>query len=336
MRGWFVSAVWFGVVMIMCSSCQMGRGVAEKGPYVRLSPDFCADSAYDYVFRQVEFGPRVPGTDAHELCGNYLIGKLSDFGAEVIEQRADVTHYDGSNVEIRNIIGSYNTGKKKRILLFAHWDSRPFADMEKESDKQRLPIDGADDGASGVGVLLEIARQLGHSNVNIGVDIIFFDMEDWGQPSFDREWLEGNWWCIGSQYWSANPHFEDYNAEFGILLDMVGGTNPTFYKEGYSMQYAKNVVEKVWSTAINLGYGDYFLNKPEGYITDDHVPINESGLTKCIDIINLKKDSMSGFVEHWHTHKDDMRNIDKKSLEIVGQTLLEVLYKEDKRIYENN
>ena len=311
---------------ISCSSCQSNKNMAQAELYRPISPEFDADSAYAFVAKQVGFGPRVPGSPAHKACGDYLTGKLAAFGAQVIEQKADITHYDGQNLTIRNIIGSYYPEKEKRILLFAHWDSRPFADEESVPDKQRQPIAGADDGASGVGVLLEIARHLQRHPPEVGVDMIFFDLEDWGQPSFAAGWVQGDWWCLGSQYWSEQPHVAHYKAAYGILLDMVDAANATFLKEGYSVKYASDVLEKVWSIAAKLGYGNYFLSKSGGYITDDHLPVNQHHRAPSVNIINLKTDTHTGFAPHWHTHRDDMRNIDKGSLKAAGQTVMEVIY----------
>ena len=162
----------------------------------------------------------------------------------------------------------------------------------------------------------------------MGIDIIFFDLEDWGQPSYSTEWVEGDWWCVGSQYWSEHPHIENYKADYGILLDMVGGANATFMKEGYSLQYASNVVDKIWSTALKMGYGNYFVPQRGGYITDDHVPVNQNHRAPSANIINLKSETNTGFAPYWHTQKDDMRNIDKNTLKAVRQTVLEVIYNE--------
>ncbi|MCE5204691.1 MAG: M28 family peptidase [Porphyromonadaceae bacterium] len=313
---------------LSCNSCQSGRQTIVAEPYSRVSPDFSADSAYVFIQAQVDFGVRVPGTPAHKACGDYLSSKLRTYGANVVEQQAEITHYNGKNFTIRNIIGSWHPEKEKRILLFAHWDSRPFADEETDVSRQKQPIAGADDGGSGVGVLLEIARQLYQQPVEVGIDIIFFDLEDWGQPSFDKNPVQGDWWCKGSQYWSEQPHVENYKATYGILLDMVGGNNATFLKEGYSMQYAPGVVEKIWSTASRMGYGNFFLTQSGGYITDDHVSVNMQQRAPSVDIINLKSDTHTGFAPHWHTLQDDMRNIDRNTLKAVGQTVLEVIYTE--------
>ncbi len=316
------------LLTVSCNSCQSNKYVTVSEPYVQQSPVFNADSAYSYVETQVAFGPRVPGTATHVACGDWLVAKLSEYGATVFEQKAEVTHYNGMNLPLRNIIGCFFPEKEKRVLLFAHWDSRPFADEETDPLKQNQPIAGADDGASGVGVLLEIARHLQAQPTEVGVDIIFFDLEDWGQPSYSEEWVQGEWWCVGSRYWSEQPHVEKYRATYGILLDMVGASGATFIKEGYSLQYASSVVEKVWGVAAKLGYRNYFLPKKGGYITDDHLLVNQHHRAPSINIINLKDDTRTGFGVHWHTQSDDMRNIDRASLKAAGQTVMEVIYTE--------
>lgn len=296
--------------------------------YIQVSPDFNSDSAFLYVKKQVEFGPRVPNSASHVACGNYLVSKLKEFGAQVTEQKMMLKTYDEITLHARNIIGVYNPEYEKRILLFSHWDSRSFADQESNTTNRSQPILGANDGASGVGVLLEVARQLKHIPVGLGVDIIFFDAEDWGQPSYDKKQVPGEWWCLGSQYWARNPHIPNYRADFGILLDMVGASNATFYKEGYSIQYASNITEKVWQIASRLGYRNYFINKQGGYITDDHVAVNQLHRAPSINIIHTSENSQHGFGDFWHTHNDDINVIDKSTLKAVGQTILEIVYTE--------
>jgi Zn-dependent M28 family amino/carboxypeptidase len=237
--------------------------------------------------------------------------------------------YNGTRLSCRNIIGSYNPGSRKRILLFAHWDTRPFADHDPDPLRRHTPIDGADDGASGVGVLLEIARQLGSRLPQTGVDIIFFDAEDYGVPEFEKSVsYTPNSWCLGSRFWAKNPHKPGYSAEYGILLDMVGARHASFYKEYASIRYAPRIVEKVWSTARNLGYGKFFINADGGSVLDDHLSVIENRGIPSIDIINYDPGNAHGFATYWHTHKDTMDNIDRETLKGVGQTILEVIYKE--------
>jgi hypothetical protein len=257
------------------------------------------------------------------------VGELRRFGAEVYVQEMVLTAYDGTRLPCRNIIGAFNPEVKRRVLLFAHWDTRPFADQEGDAALWRVPIEGADDGASGVGVLLEIGRQLGVRAPDVGVDIIFFDAEDYGVPEFEKA---GNYspgsWCLGSQFWAKNPHKAGYRAEYGILLDMVGARHASFYKEYTSMRYAARIVEKVWSTARDLGYGKFFINADGGGVLDDHQFVMEGRGIPSIDIINYDMENAHGFADYWHTHKDSMENIDRETLLGVGQTVLEVIYKE--------
>lgn len=326
----------FAVILLMASgsSCQSNKTTAQapttttKMPYTQVSPQFDADSAFLFVKKQVDFGARVPNSAAHSECGDYLVSKLQEFGAQVIEQKTTLKTYDGIALDARNIIGVYNPEHEKRILLFAHWDTRPFADQEKDKAKRTQPILGANDGASGVGVLLEIARQLNKRAVDIGIDIIFFDAEDWGQPSYERNQVPGDWYCLGSQYWAKNPHTPNYRANFGILLDMVGASNATFYKEGYSVEYASNITEKIWTLASRLGYGSFFINAKGTYITDDHLVVNQHRRAPSINIIHTTQDSPHGFGHFWHTHNDNMDVIDKATLKAVGQTVMEALYSE--------
>lgn len=292
-------------------------------------PTFNADSAYKYVEDQVNFGPRVPNTKEHLACANYLGNQLKSFGADVIIQEAEVRAFDNTLLQAKNIIGQYKPELNNRVLLFAHWDTRPFADHDSDESKQKTPILGANDGASGVGVLLEIARHLNNIDLPIGIDIIFFDAEDYGTPDF----AEGNYtpdtWCLGSQYWGKNPHKENYYAQYGILLDMVGAPNATFHRELYSLQFAPRVVKKVWQTADELGYSNHFVYQKGGMITDDHVYVNKYLNIPCIDIIQHDPSTSTNFGSYWHTHDDTMENIDKSTLKAVGQTLLEVIFNEN-------
>ena len=291
-------------------------------------PPFNSDSAYFFVKKQVDFGPRVPNTKAHKACGDFLIAQLKAYGAEVSVQAFDSEAFDGKMLYLKNIIASFNANKSKRILLAAHWDTRPFAD--KDTIRQDEPIDGANDGASGVGVLLEIGRILSQDiRPEVGVDIIFFDGEDYGEPEGYVQRQPGKiWWCLGSQYWSKNKHKKSYAAYYGILLDMVGARQARFYREAFSMQYAPSIVKKVWDQANQLGYSDYFVYAPSGAINDDHVYVSEIAKIPMIDIIEFDPSSDRFFAGYHHTHADNMDIIDKKTLQAVGETVLHVLFSE--------
>ncbi len=292
-------------------------------------PVFNEDSAYLFVKNQVDFGPRVPNTSAHSRCASYLIEKLKSYTPHVIEQSGKVRTYNALTLNCRNIIASFQPEKQSRVFLAAHWDSRPYADHDPDPSNHKTPIDGANDGASGVGVLLEIARHLSLSEPVVGVDIILFDVEDYGPPQ-DSQVSEGNdFWGLGSQYWSRNPHVPGYMARYGILLDMVGAENARFPQEAFSKYYAPDILKKVWKKAHQLGYNDYFLYEDGSAINDDHYYVNKIRKIPTIDIIHLDPASANGsFFEYWHTVNDNMSVIDKFTLKIVGQTVMAVVYEE--------
>lgn len=257
-----------------------------------------------------------------------MVTKLKSYGANVIEQTGTVTIYTGAKMPLRNIIGSWGPEKKDRILLLAHWDTRPFAD--RDTERKNEPIDGANDAGSGVGVLMELARHLSASDDLLGVDILFTDLEDHGQPNGAMAMDESSMdtWCLGSQYFVKNLHVPGYGARFGILLDMVGGQDALFFQEALSMQYAGQVVHKVWKTAAALGYGDRFIRETKYFVgVDDHIPINKVLRIPTVDIIQHDP-ATQAFAPHWHTHRDNMEVIDPETLKAVGQTVLEVVWKE--------
>lgn len=302
-------------------SCHKAKEHDNNEDKPAVVPVFSSDSAYIFIKEQVEFGPRVPNTLPHKACAAYLAGQLRRFGAEVTEQKANLRAFDGTILEAVNIIGSFNPESPTRILLFAHWDTRPWADNDASPANHKKPVLGANDGASGVGVLLEVARLIGKDSPGVGVDIIFFDAEDYGTSGNDDSW------CLGSQYWARNPHTPGYTARYGILLDMVGAPGATFYREQISDYYARNIVSKVWSQANNLGFGQFFRDEIGGMITDDHLYINKIAGIPSIDIIQFDPND-SGFGHYWHTINDTMENIDKTTLNAVGTTLMHVLYNE--------
>ena len=318
--------------MTACGNSKNNQAAGDTTPAGEASnvsvPAFNADSAYQYVKAQCDFGPRVPNTQAHRLCGEYLFQKLRQFGAQVYDQHADLIAYDNTILKARNIIASFNPDNRRRVLLCAHWDSRPYADEEQDEALQRKPILGANDGASGVGVLLEVARQLQQQAPTIGIDIVLFDAEDYGIPTFYRGSYKPDTWCLGSQYWGRIPHVAGYNARFGILLDMVGGRGATFYYEGFSQRTAGKYVKKIWDAAHRIGFGSYFPQRNGSEVTDDHVYVYQLRKIPCVDIINYDPNASSGFGDFWHTHRDNMDIIDRATLQAVGQTVLEVIYNE--------
>lgn len=329
----FLFSILFSLLFISCNEETKKTSISPKIKQIEKvkveRPNFDKDSAYTYIEKQVQFGPRVPNTKNHLKAGKYLSKKLGSFGFNIIEQKAQVEAFNGTMLNMTNIIGEYLPEKNNRILLFAHWDTRPFADQDSK-DKNKA-IDGANDGASGVGVLLEIARQIQIEKPNIGVDIIFFDAEDYGQPMSTMIDSKPATWCLGSQYWGNNPHKPNYSARYGILLDMVGAKGAFFTKEGnFSMRYAPEVVNKVWNHAKSLGHGNHFVFQVTNHVgEDDHVYVNKLMNIPSIDIIQFDPNTGS-FGKHWHTHDDNMEIIDKETIGAVGETVLATVLNEAK------
>ncbi len=323
------------LICFLAFSCSDSGGSSEKKtantkPLV-AAPAFDGDRAYDFVQKQVDFGPRVPNSQAHKEASVWLKEQFESFGAKVYMQEFESFAYDGTKLDLVNIIASYNPEAKKRILLGAHWDTRPFADQDENDN--RATLDGANDGGSGVGVLLEVARVIGsNEGPKVGVDIILFDGEDWGEHEDDRGIAalppgQETWFCLGSQYWSKNKHIPNYSAFYGILLDMVGAKDATFYYDGNSQQNAARIMTKVWERGKALGHGKYFVPKlGMAGIVDDHVYVNKHARIPMIDIIDYRPGG--GFTPVWHTQADNMENIDRTTLKVVGEVVLSMLYNE--------
>jgi hypothetical protein len=293
----------------------------------KATPSFNEDSCYQYVQQQIDFGPRVPNTAAHDSCAVYLTNMLRSFGAETMVQKGEVIAYTNSALSIQNIIGRFYKQRSKRIMLCAHWDTRHIADRDPVNPQG--PIQGANDGASGVAVLLEIGRHLMATDPGLGVDLIFFDAEDYGTPQLAAGMTAlsdmDNSWCLGSQYWAKNPPISGYKPQFGILLDMVAASNATFPKEGFSLKYANPIVQAIWSKAQKLGYGKYFINRAIGGITDDHKYVNEISGIPVVDIIHYNPGKSDFGIFH-HTHNDNITIIDKQTMSAVGTVCLEIIY----------
>lgn len=310
------------VVLASCKSQQQASsGSASTADEVAVTEnvDFNGDNAYKLVKAQCDFGPRVPGTAAHSKCATWLEQELKASCDSVIVQEAQVKTFDNKTLNIKNFVGCINPNSDDRILLLAHWDCRPWADNDHDASKHREPVMGANDGASGVGVLLELARLMKETKPSIGVDILLVDAEDWGTNDVEDSW------ALGTQYWAKHPHAQGYSPRFGILLDMVGARGARFSKEIISLQYAPEVVNEVWTMAQKSGFSNYFINDTGGAITDDHVQVNNAGI-KCIDIIDMRMDSDTGFFDGWHTTSDTMQWIDASVLKAVGQTVANVIY----------
>lgn len=312
-------------VMVAVSACQNDKKPqTDNTDTIKLvSPDFSADSAYVYAQTQVNFGPRIPSTEAHAKCAAYLQQKLKAFGATVFVQQGAVATYDGKKHTLKNIIAAFGPEKKQRVLVTAHWDSRPFSDQDADPKMRDKPFEAANDGASGVAVILEMARQIGKQQPNVGVDFILWDMEDYGKANDETDGEKT--WCLGSQYWKNNPPVKGYKPLYGINLDMVGGSNAQFTQDEVSRNYAGPVVQKIWAVGNEIGYSSYFINVPSGQLIDDHYWVNQAGIP-CVDIIHYS--DAAGFYANWHTQLDNMANMDKSTLKATGQTVLETIYRE--------
>ena len=313
------------MLLVACGTTKKSQSEEQKA----VSVMFNADSAYAFCAAQCQYGPRTMNSEAHEKCGEWIAEKFRHYGCEVELQRADLKGYDGTILKSTNIIAkSQKQTTGPRILICAHWDSRPWADNDPDSANWHKPVMAANDGASGVAVMLEIARLLQENDsASMAVDFICFDAEDWGIPQWENDG-DADSWALGAQYWAEQcPKSIANSYQYGILLDMVGGQSARFYREYFSMKYARNIVEKVWQAAQAAGYGSYFPAKDGGGVTDDHIPVNEKAGIPCIDIINHYPDcEQSSFGPTWHTISDDMQHIDKNTLQAVGQTLIQVIF----------
>lgn len=283
----------------------------KKAEAALTLPPFSAQNAFAHLEKQCAFGPRVPNTAAHDSCRAFLVAELRKYADTVVEQTfTHTTPRLPGELKLTNIVASFKPEEGRRVLLGAHWDSRPWADQESDSSKHALPVLGANDGASGVAVLLEIAAVLKTNPAPVGVDIILFDGEDFGAPGDSRSY------AIGAQYY-ARHKAPNYSPMFGILLDMVGDRDLEIFQEGNSLRYATGVVERVWSLAARLGVKE-FAASARHEIFDDHIPFLEAGIP-MIDLIDFE-------YAHWHTTQDTPDKCSAESLAKVGKVVLAALY----------
>ena len=318
----------YSIVLALCLiACGGNKKVVDEGAApVAVGPEFVADSAMLFCRLQCDFGPRVMNSEAHDKCADWIVGKFKQYGLDVTEQKADLKGWDGKTLKSNNIIASFNPNAERRIIICAHWDSRPWADNDPDSTNWHKPVLAANDGASGVGVMLELARLLKNdTTLAIGIDFVCFDAEDYGVPQWSDADETTDSWALGAQYFATHL---TTGYQYGILLDMVGGQGSRFYQEGLSMHYASGIVDKVWRAAGEAGYGSYFVGQIGGRVTDDHKPLNEAGIP-TIDIIPYFSDcESSSFGPTWHTVNDDMEHMDASVLQAVGQTLIQLIYSE--------
>ncbi|MCX7907850.1 MAG: M28 family peptidase [Bacteroidetes bacterium] len=306
--------------LLLATACQPGRRPKQhaSSPDTLQVPVFSADSAYAFLKAQLRFGPRVPNRSGHWAMQRWLRAELERLAGpeRVSEQRFRAQGY-GEVLELVNFQASVRPELPQRVLLCAHWDTRPRADRDPKRPED--PIPGADDGASGVAVLLELLRLFRDRPPPIGVDVVFFDGEDYGREGDLERYF------LGSRHWSRTKP-PDYWPRYGILLDMVGARGAVFYQERYSLEAAPELVELIWSTAHALGYGARFPRAPGAYISDDHVMLIELARVPTVNIIHHSPDP-NPFPAYWHTHEDDLPVIDRDTLGMVGRVLVELLYR---------
>jgi len=324
--------LFFLIVSCLLAACG-GQTSASSPTHNASAPDptkqvpaFSGDSAFSYVAQTLSFGARVPGSEAQKQCSDWLIAQLKRFGADVKIMRTTAQAYDGTVLPIVNIVGSFKPEARNRILIMSHWDSRHVADEDPDPAKRQQPVMGANDGASGVGVILELARQASLQQPNMGIDLFLTDAEDYGAPDDWQGSHREEWWALGTQEWCRNPHVPNYRATYGILLDMVGAPDATFYREYYSDYYASDIVSMIWKKAAQLGYRSHFIDADGGGITDDHVFVNRLRGIPCIDIIDTRPHTGSSFYPYWHTTEDTLDKIDRKTLQMVGEVIMQLIY----------
>ena len=292
--------------LVLVLACQ-----ARAGGERAASPvEFNGRTAFSYVEKQLAFGPRVPNTPGHRQMGDWLLGELRARADTVIVQAFRHRTGKGQSLELRNFFARFRPQATDRILLLAHWDTRPFADKSANLGQQRLPVPGANDGASGVAVLLGVADALKAKAPTIGVDLLFVDGEDYGDFADSTETL------IGSRYFARHLP-PGYTTLFAVLFDMVGDKDLQLPQEGYSAQNAPEVVQRVWQTADRLGYGNVFVKRVTQALTDDHVPLQQAGI-RAIDVIDYD------FPYH-HTTEDTIDKVSAESLQIVGNVAVALI-----------
>lgn len=312
------------LAMVACGGKNSNTTTNAGTDYAAVEiPSFCADSAYQYCADQLSFGFRNPDSKGHDQCATYLAAKMRQWCDTVIVQNFSATLWNGKECRGKNIIASLDPEKNNRVLLAAHWDSRLWADHDADEANHKSPILGANDGASGVAALMEMARVMSEKRPSMGVDFIFFDLEDQGLPEW-ADTYKDNTWCLGSQYWAQYPHRPFYKAAYGILFDMVGTETARFTKEEVSRSYAPGLTKKIWDCASALGHGDKFVNQNTDAILDDHLYINQIIGIPTADIV---QNSVGGnFFPYWHTIKDNLECINRQSMKAVADVTMAVLY----------
>jgi glutaminyl-peptide cyclotransferase len=299
-------------MMVVLTGCPSnGQDTGNSAAVARQGPAFSAEAAFEHLKTQVAFGPRVTGMPGHQKQLEWMTQYLRERADTVELQQFTHTHTKSNKqLAMTNVIARFNPLATDRVLLLTHWDTRPTADFDDNDDVRDQPIPGANDGASGTAVLLEIANVLKTNKPDLGIDLLFVDGEDYGPQEPDM--------YLGAKYFAATAGA--YRPLYGVLIDMVGDKTPRFPVEDYSLQNAPEVVRRIWDLAEELGYGGYFPRTNQGAVGDDHVPLNKAGI-RTADIIDCCDPP-------WHTTKDNVENASPTGLGVVGAVLLELIFRE--------
>ena len=289
----------------------------------RSKTAFDGAAALSYVNTQLDFGPRIPGSPAHEKEADWIITQMKQRADTVIVQSWTHTSADGRQLPMRNIIARFRPTATDRVLYITHWDTRPVADQDPNPANRTKPIPGANDGASGPALFLALGDVLKKTAPTVGVDLLFVDGEDWGNFDTYSDTATNPDVLIGSTYFATHLPSADYHPIYGVLWDMIGDRDLQIYQEALSVQAAPEVVQRVWQTAADLGYQDYFVTESHGGMIDDHVPLIRHGL-RVIDVIDA--DYCAHGVgcapnspeNYHHTAQDTFDKVSAHSLQVVG------------------
>ena len=300
-------------------------GACDKMPFTSgPQTSFDANAAMTYTKEQLAFGPRVPGTPAAQKAGDWITSMMRQRADTVIEQRWTHRTLDGKDLPLRNILARFNPQAQNRILYVTHWDTRPTADDDPVLGNRNTPIPGANDGAAGVGLFVALGDALKKTPPTVGVDLLFVDGEDYGK-SFDPPYADV---LIGSQYFADHLPAADYRPIFGVLWDMIADKDLNILQEVRSVQAAPEVVSRVWETAKELGYDEYFIPRVGQEVIDDHVPLIQKGL-RVIDVIDIDYGPLNAMgmpsPSYHHTLQDTIDKISVHSLQVVGDVALSLI-----------
>jgi Peptidase family M28 len=317
---------------ILCGAIALAGCTKLTDRFSRPKTAFNGDTALAYVRTQLAFGPRVPGTPGHRKTGDWIVAEMRKRADTVTEQSWSQVTAEHDTLPLRNILARFNPSATQRVLYVTHWDTRPKADDDLNFGNKQLPIPGANDGASGVALFLALGDVFKQTPPSVGVDLLFVDGEDWGSfdPDSDGRYPDA---LFGSQYFATHLPSPDYKPLYGVLWDMIGDADLQIYQEQNSLQFAPEVVARVWQTAADLGYGNYFIPTPGDAVTDDHIPLIKLAGLRVIDVLDIQygplpasygPDSRANPNYH-HTMQDTIDKVSTKSLQVAGDVAVRLV-----------